>query len=105
MVQGGLEIPYLITFEGPGKEVQKVKKLVTVALLTTAAIESSTDESQANKRKIGEGSVEMSEDISEWVQCGGVIPTDYDRKILATVEQADRSAHEFCPDSIATADS
>ena len=74
--------------ENPGKEVQKVKKLVTVALLTTPAIENSTDESQANKRRrIGEGSVEMSEDISEWVQCVGVILTDYDRKILATGEK------------------
>ena len=83
--QGGLEIPCLITFEGPGKEVQKVKKLVAVALLTTPAIESSTDESQANKRRrIGEGIVERSEDPSQWVQCDGVILANYDRKILAT---------------------
>ena len=56
--QRGLEILYLIIFKGPGKEVQKVRKLVTAALLTTPA-KSFTDEVQPNKRmKVEEDSVE-----------------------------------------------
>ena len=88
MHQGGREISHLIICEGPGKEVQKIKKLLTDRLLTTPAIECSTDESQANKRRrIGEGSVEKSADVSEWMQCGMVMLTEYDRKILATGEK------------------
>ena len=37
--QGGLEIPCLITFEGAGKDIQKVRKLVTAAMLPTDDIQ------------------------------------------------------------------
>ena len=71
--QGGLEIPCLITFEGAGKDIQKVRKLVTAAMLPTDDIQ------QTKKRKISVGG---SEDTREWVQCGGIILTNQDKQIL-----------------------
>ena len=89
--QGGLEIPCLITFEGAGKDVQKVRKLVTASLSTTCTSTAKTytnDGPPSKRRRTEEGSHNSSEaavDTNEWVQCGGVvILTNYDRKILAT---------------------
>ena len=90
--QGGLEIPCVITFEGTSKETLKARKLVTAALADLSTItKSSTDAVQPSKRrKIEDDCVKEKEcnkaeaDTREWVQCGGNILTNYDRKILAT---------------------
>lgn len=94
--QGGLEIPCILSFEGASKEIQKVKKMVTAALSNNPTPKSCTenDELQPNKRRrTEEDSIEKhnNEVVAEvdtlssvWVQCGGVVLTNYDRRILAT---------------------
>ena len=47
---GVLEIPCTITFEGVGKDIQKVNRLIISALTPTAAAESLTPDNK--KRKI-----------------------------------------------------
>ena len=93
--QGGLEIPCVITFEGAGKDVQKVRKLVTASLPTTCtstAKNCTNDGPPSKRRRTEKGSAEghnssegeVDTSTNEWVQCGGVILSNYDRKILAT---------------------
>ena len=90
--QGGLEIPCILSFEGASKEIHKVKKLVTAALSNNPTLKSCTDndETQPNKRRRTEKdsterhNSEAEADVSVWVQCGGVVLTNDDRRILAT---------------------
>ena len=63
--------------------------LVTASLSTTctSTAKTYTNDGPPSKRRTEEGSHNSSEaavDTNEWVQCGGVIHTNYDRKILAT---------------------
>lgn len=81
--QGGLEIPCILTFEGTGKDIQNVRKLVAAALPLTS---SCTDEELSIKISSVEGDNigETQLDTNEWVQCGYVILTNHDRQILTT---------------------
>ena len=90
--QGGLEIPCILSFEGASMEIQKVKKLVTTALSNNPTLKSckENDETQPSKRRKTEkdsterNNSEPEADTSVWVQCGGVVLTNDDRRILAT---------------------
>ena len=81
--QGGLEIPCTITFEGVGKDVQKVKKLISAALTPPAASESLQPD---NKRRKVDSSADSDLD-KEWVRFGCLVLTHHDRNILLTGQE------------------
>ena len=99
--QGGLEIPCVITFEGAGKEIQKVRKLVTAAMLPTAST-SCADDIQQEEISVGEN--KSSDDTREWVQ---YVWWDHPYKPGQANSfrrtKANRSAHKLCPVLIAVA--
>ena len=82
--QGGLEIPCKITFEGVGKNVQKVKKLISAAVLTPPTAGESLPPD--NKRRKIDSSAD-SDPAKEWVRCGCLILSQHDRNILLTGQE------------------
>ena len=87
--QGGLEILCTIAFEGFGKDVQKLKRLITSALTPTAASQSFQPDNK--KRKISSALTPtaaadsvVDSHTEEWVRCGCLILTHHDRSILLT---------------------
>lgn len=89
LVQGGLEIPCVLIFEGGAKHTAKAKKLVESAFAVTAGMALTNTPNlpaQSKKRKLSEDSPEPGE---KWVQFATIVLTKTDKDQIIAGEKLD----------------
>ena len=76
LLQGGLEIPCILKFQGSTKDVDKVKKLIESAMVSKGT---RTQLSPPDKKRKLESGTENKEEPKRWAQYVGIILTVKDK--------------------------